>query len=145
MAPSDQRRIDRLIDIARGAVTAGPRDREKREASRIPYSGRIAFIRLTPTGEKAAPTLLGADNISCGGLCAYGPRELSVGSRGAVMIEKSDGEKVVLGVRVVYANSMGPTGFECGFEFELQPPVVALEDFRDERGDLPLLGGAKAA
>ncbi len=142
MPTSDPSRIDRILDVARGVAFRGPSERENRELTRIPFDGHVALVVLLPTGEKAPPVSLAAQDVSSGGLCVIAPQELAVGGRGAILILKSDGEAVILGARVVYANWLGVPGFECGLEFELQPSGVSLEDFLDAEGNLPRLAAA---
>ncbi len=137
--------IDRIIDVARGAAPFGPSQRENREATRIPYTSDVAMVVVSPSGAKLSPHLLNCENISTGGLCVMSPSELPVGSRGGVLIMKSDGEVVVLGAKVVYANSGGAGRFECGLEFERETSLVTMDDFRDPVGNLPQIGPAKAA
>ena len=137
--------IDRIIDIARGAAPAGPSERENREACRIPYTGTVAMIIIRPTGTTTEPTLVTCENISTGGIGVLSAQELPVGSRGGVLLMKSDGESVVIGVRVVHVNDRGPHGFECGIEFETEPSVVTLLDFQDTAGNLPQIGRSRAA
>lgn len=145
MHPPDSGRIDRLLDIARGVAPAGSWDREHRDATRLPFLRPVALILFKPSGETTRPMIMTADNISSGGLCVIGSRELSVGCRGAVMVAKSGGEPIILGTRVVYANARGLNEFECGLEFEFPPAVISFEDFRDTHGNLPELGRARAA
>ncbi len=137
--------IDRIIDIARGAAPAGPSERENREACRIPYTGTVAMIMIRPAGTTTEPILVACENISTGGIGVLSAQELPVGSRGGVLIMKSDGESVVIGARVVHVNDRGPDGFECGIEFETEPSVVTLLEFQDTAGNLPKIGYAKAA
>ena len=137
--------IDRIIDVARGAAPAGPSQRENREATRIPYTSDVAMVVVTPSGAKVSPNILNCENISTGGLCVMSHTELPVGSRGGVLIMKSDGESVVLGALVVHVNDRGRSGFECGIEFETEPSVVTLLDFQDAAGNLPQIGHARAA
>ncbi len=137
--------IDRIIDIARGAAPAGSSERENREACRIPYTGTVAMIMIRPAGTTTEPILVACENISTGGIGVLSAQELPVGSRGGVLIMKSDGESVVIGARVVHVNDRGPDGFECGIEFETEPSVVTLLEFQDTAGNLPKIGYAKAA
>lgn len=138
-------RIDRILDIARGAAPAGPNERENREACRLPYTATVAMIMITPSGEKTAPTLIACEDISTGGIRVRSTTELPVGSRGGVLILKSDGEAVVLGARVVHVHDHRSDGFECGIEFETQPSVVTMLDFQDPAGNMPEIGPARAA
>jgi len=137
--------IDRIIDIARGAAPAGPSERENREACRIPYTGTVAMIMIRPAGTTTEPILVACENISTGGIGVLSEQELPVGSRGGVLIMKSDGESVVIGARIVHVNDRGPDGFECGIEFETEPSVVTLLEFQDTAGNLPRIGYARAA
>ncbi len=137
--------IDRIIDIARGAAPAGPSERENREACRIPYTGTVAMIIIRPAGTTTEPTLVTCENISTGGIGVLSAQELPVGSRGGVLLMKSDGESVVIGARVVHVNDRGPDGFECGIEFETEPSAVTLLDFQDTAGNLPQIGRSRAA
>ena len=142
MADND---TDRIIDIARGVAPAGPSERENREACRIPYAGTVAMIMIRPTGTTTDPILVTCENISTGGIGVMSAQELPVGSRGGVLIMKSDGESVVIGTRVVHVNDRRPNGFECGIEFETEPSAVTLLDFQDAAGNLPQIGRARAA
>ncbi len=143
----DLNRIDRILDIARGAAPAGPGERENRESARVPYAAPVAMVQFRPSGDKTSPVTLTCQDISIGGLGVISPRELPVGCRGAVLMLRSNGDPVVLGARVVHTNPAGPRQYECGLEFETPPPAVAvsLDDFRDARGDLPRLTIARAA
>ncbi len=145
MSEPEYLQIDRIIDVARGVAPCGPSQRENREATRIPYTSDVAMVVVTPSGAKASPSILNCENISTGGLCVMSHSELPVGSRGGVLIMKSDGDIVVLGAKVVYTNARGPAGFECGLEFERTISLVTLDDFRDQIGKLPRIGPAKAA
>jgi hypothetical protein len=137
--------LDRIIDIARGASPAGPSERENREACRIPYTGTVAMITIRPTGTKTEPILVIGENISTGGIAVLSKQEIPVGSRGGLLIMRSDGESVVLGARVVHVTDRRPGGYECGIEFENEPSVVSLLDFQNSAGNLPQIGHAKAA
>ncbi len=137
--------IDRIIDIARGAAPAGPSQRENREACRIPYTGTVAMIIIRPAGTTTEPTLVTCENISTGGIGVLSAQELPVGSRGGVLLMKSDGESVVIGARVVHVNDRGSDGFECGIEFETEPSAVTLLDFQDTAGNLPQIRRSRAA
>ncbi len=137
--------IDRIIDVARGVIPSGPGDRENRESTRMSYQREVAFVQITSSGEKTSPAILRGDNISAGGICLLSQREFDVGSRGAVLLLKSDGEAVVIGAQLVHCNTFGPQEFECGFEFEPQITAITLEDFQDAAGKLPDLRLARAA
>lgn len=139
MVASQLRQIDRILDIARGVAPIGPADRENREATRLAFTGPVALVLLLPAGGRTSPVVLKGENISSGGLGVLSRRELSVGSRGAIMVARSDGEQVILGARVVYSNTLGPKGFECGLEFDGQPAGISREDFQDPNGELPKL------
>ena len=103
------------------------------------------MILIAPSGAKTAPCIVACENVSIGGIAVLSAEELSIGSRGGVLIMKSDGESVVIGARIAHVNDRGPNGFECGVEFETQPSVVTLLDFQDAAGNLPELGHARAA
>jgi hypothetical protein len=145
MSHPELNRVDRIIDIARGVAPVGPGERENREATRIPYASNVALVQLTPSGSKTSPIVLPGVNISSGGLCVITSVELPVGGRGALLMQKSDGECVLLGARVIYVNPLSPRSFECGLEFAITPSAVSLEDFYDEAGDLPRVGPSRAA
>src|SRR5262245_4772659 len=113
MNKSDPRRIDRIIDVARGAAPSGPAERENRESARVPFSGPIAMVQFRPSGDKTTPVTLSCQDLSVGGLGVISPRELPVGTRGAILMLRSNGEPVVLGARVVHAAARGPRTWEC--------------------------------
>ena len=100
---------------------------------------------ITPAGRKGRPVILPGVNISSGGLCVISAVELPVGGRGAILMQKSDGDCVVLGARVIYVNPLSPKSFECGLEFGIAPSAVSLDDFCDASGELPQVGPARAA
>ena len=145
MSEPEYLQIDRIIDVARGVAPCGPSQRENREATRIPYTSDVAMVVVTPSGAKASPSILNCENISTGGLCVMSHTEIPAGSRGGVLIMKSDGDMVVLGAKVIYSNSRGAGRFECGLEFERSTSLVTMDDFRDQIGTLPQIGPAKAA
>ena len=136
MPDPNNSRIDHIIDIARGASPVGPIDRENREATRMPFDGPIELVLISSKGEKSAPITVSGSNISHGGVCVVCKRDLMVGSRGGILIGRSDGEMVVLGVKIIYSNSWAQA-FECGLEFEALAPAVSMDDFRDRNGNLP--------
>ncbi|MHC4218030.1 MAG: PilZ domain-containing protein [Planctomycetota bacterium] len=145
MSQLGSHRIDRIIDIARGVAPVGPGERENREATRIPYASYIALMLINSTGRKATPVVLTSENISSGGLCVMSDLELPVGGRGAILLQKSDGDSVLLGARVVYVNAVDTNSFECGLEFEIPPAAASMDDFTDPAGNLPRIGPAQAA
>ena len=147
MSPSQSAsdRIDQIIDVVRGVVSAGTSGRENRKVTRMPFTTDVAIVVIAPTGEKCSPDIVRCENISTGGLCVTSSQPLDEGSRGGVLILRSDGEPVVLGMKVIHITSSGPKGYECGLEFEQQPSAVTMNDFRDSQGNLPRLGQAQAA
>ena len=138
-------RVDRIIDIARGVAPVGPGERENREATRIPFASQVALIQLSLSGQKAFPIILTSENISSGGVCVIAPTELPVGGRGAILMQKSNGECVLLGARIVYVNPLDDEAYECGLEFEISPAAISLDDFVDAAGNMPQIGPAQAA
>jgi hypothetical protein len=106
---------------------------------------QVVLIQVSSSGQKASPIILASENISSGGLCVIAPLELPVGGRGAILMQKSDGECVLLGARVVYVNPLDAEAFECGLEFEIQPSAISLNDFSDAAGNLPQIGPSQAA
>jgi hypothetical protein len=145
MPQPEANRVDRIIDIARGIAPVGPGERENREATRIPFASQVALIQMSSSGQKAPPIILDSENISSGGLCVIASLELPVGGRGAILMQKSNGDCVLLGARVVYVNPLDAENFECGLEFEIKPSAISLNDFSDAAGDLPQIGSAQAA
>ncbi|MHC4094155.1 MAG: PilZ domain-containing protein [Planctomycetota bacterium] len=145
MPHPESSRIDRIIDIARGVAPVGPGERENREATRIPYASSVALVLIHPSGKKGLPIILPGVNISSGGVCVITSVELPVGGRGAILMQKSNAECVLLGARVIYVNPLSPKSFECGLEFGIQPSSVSLDDFCDATGELPQVGPARAA
>ena len=137
MSSSNARLIDEVIDIARGVSFPGRFGREQRDTARLPFNGMVAYVRITPVGELAPPVLLAAGDISVGGMCVRSPETLPVGSRGAVLVSRSNGEPVVLAAKVVHCNQVGTCKFECGLEFEVALPAATIRDFHDGDGKLP--------
>ena len=145
MPPSISSMIDHIIDVARGVAPHGPTNRENRETTRIPYNGHVSLIQFTPMGKKTKPLLLESENISSGGLCVHLPEEMPVGRRGALMLSRSDGERVILPAKVVYCNARDTFSYECGLEFEPPSVAVSIEDFKDDQGNMPEVGLSRAA
>ena len=137
--------IDQIIDIARGAEPAGEFERVNRDTRRLPYDGGIALLPLSTEGDPDSPLPVRGKDISATGLGVIAPRELAVGQRAAVMILRSNGDPVLLGVRVVHCHDAGPNQHETGLEFTNLPKGVILHDFRGQDGGMPQLAPDRAA
>lgn len=145
MPEHDPTSLDRIIDIARGVAVADTADNEHRHTRRMDYDGAVALVQITPDGGKSIPTIVRCRNISAGGMCILSRYMLHVGYEGAVLMTRSDGQRVILPGRVVHCKYIGDMLHESGIEF-IQPTVLFyLEDFCDARGDLPQLEPPQAA
>jgi hypothetical protein len=138
--------IDHMIDVARGVVAADPEMAEHRKTRRTPYRGKLALVQRTPDGGRTIPITVDGKDISPGGMCVISRYMLHVGHSGAVLVRRSDGEQVMLGVRVAHCHYVGGMKHESGLEFTRTVDGITLEDFRDQTGRLPDLSqSAKAA
>lgn len=141
----EQSLIDRIIDIARGAEAVVEDERENREFKRRPYDGWIALVQLMSTGGRTRPLTIQGKDISVGGVGVVSRQMLHVGHKGAVLFRRSNGEPVLVGGEVVHCNYVGQMRHESGIAFIDLPDGIVLDDFRDERGELPQLAGDLAA
>jgi hypothetical protein len=134
--------IDHIIDVASGAAEADASDVENRGTRRFEYGGEIALVQWTPTGGKSIPTTVRCKNVSSSGMCVVSRYMLHVGHEGAILIKRSNGEEVILGVKVVHCSYVGDMDHESGVEFVECSDQFSLEDFRDAEGNLPPLRAA---
>ncbi len=134
--------IDHIIDVARGAVDAEPVDVEHRNNRRCDFDADIAFVQWTPTGGKSISTVVRGKNISSTGICVISRFMLHVGHEGAVLLSRSDGTEVILGVRVVHCSYVGDMKHESGLTFIEVPLQFSMDDFRDEQGNMPRVKAA---
>jgi hypothetical protein len=145
MASTELSVIDRLIDVARGEAEPEPEDRENRGTRRCPYEGRVALVQIVPDGGKSIPTVVTCKNMSAGGMCVRSKFMLHVGHEGALLVQRSSGEVVMIGARVVHCAYVGNMMHESGIEFIALAEAFAMDDFRDDDGRLPELGMRRAA
>ena len=140
-------RIDQMIDLARGAIKPGPEQHENRDTRRHPFSGRVALVQRLPDGGKSVPLVVMTRDFSAGGLRIASRYMLHVGHRGAILLMRSTGEPVLIGVRVAHCRYVGDMNHESGLEFLPEVGGLTLDDFRDKAGQLPELtpGSRKAA
>lgn len=134
--------IDQIIDVARGVADAQADDVENRNNRRCVYDGELAFVQWTPTGGKSIATMVKCKNISSTGVCVISRYMLHVGHEGAILLARSNGEEVILGVRVVHCAYVGDMKHESGLTFIEVPSHFSVEDFRDEQGNMPKLKAA---
>jgi len=137
--------IDQIIDFASGASEADPADAENRSTRRCEYGAPVAFVQWTPTGGKSIATIVSTKNISSTGVCVTSRYMLHVGHEGVLLMRRSNGEEVLVGVKVVHSNYVGDMKHESGLSFIKVPANLVVEDFRDENGNMPNLGSARAA
>jgi len=142
MTTEQMNRIDRIIDVARGVGNAEPIDVENRGNRRCNYEADLAFVQWTPTGGKSIATMVKCKNISSTGMCVVSRYMLHVGHEGAILLARSNGEEVILGVRVIHCSYVGDMKHESGLIFIEVPSHFSLEDFRDEQGNMPKLRAA---
>ena len=145
MSKPDPQIIDHLIDIASGEVQIEEADREKRQLMRCDHDGLVALVQMTPEGPKSIPTIVRCKNISPGGMCVVSQYMLHAGYEGAVLMQRSDGEEVIIGVKVVHCRYVGEIRHEAGIEFIELPVDFSMEDFRDTQGNMPRLNLSEAA
>jgi hypothetical protein len=145
MTRPDASVIDRLIDIARGSAQVSAEERENRDTKRVAFSGSVALVQVTATGDRTRPLIVRCKNISPGGLCIVSRQMLHIGHGGAVMMQRSNGTTVLLGARVVHCSYIGNMEHESGIEFTPLPEGISERDFHDAQGNLVRLPLEKAA
>lgn len=134
--------IDQIIDIARGAIEVEAADAENRRTIRAPYERAIGFVQWTPDGGKSIATVVKCKDISSAGLCVVSRYMLHIGHEGAVLMLRSNGEEVMLGVKVVHCSYVGDMNHESGLAFIDLSDQFASDDFRDQYGKMPELRAA---
>lgn len=139
MSNPDLKLIDHLIDVARGAVEPEAEFIENRTNRRCEFNGAVAFVQWTPTGGKSISTIVRCKNICPGGMCLTSRYMLHVGHEGALLVERSNGERVILGVKVVHCRYVGDMRHESGVQFVQVPEHFSEIDFQNEQGHLPEL------
>ena len=128
--------IDHLIDIVNGEAQPESEDLEHRTTRRYEHDAAIGFVQMTPSGVKSIPTVVHCKNMSSTGMCVISRYMLHVGHEGAVLMRRSNGTKVILGVRVVHCNYIGEMKHQSGYEFIDLPVQFTMDDFRDEQGNM---------
>jgi len=137
--------LDRVIDMASGAVPKDDSLAEHRDARRVPCDQKVALVQRTPDGGKTISTIVQCKDISPGGMCVLSRYMLHVGHEGAILITRSNGEQVIIGVKVVHCRYVGKMGHESGLEFLDSADGFKLDDFRDQQGNMPQLAGSGRA
>ena len=146
MATASPDDIDRIIDVATGVEDAEPADLENRRTRRAELDTPMALVQWTPGGGKSISTIVTGKNISSTGLCVLSRYMLHVGQEGVILMLRSNGEAVMLGVKAVHSSYVGDMKHESGLTFIPAPKGFTIDDFRDEQGHLPeFLGQNKAA
>ena len=131
--------IDRILDVARGAIEGEPMDVENRRTVRTPYGEAIGFVQWTPDGGKSIATVVRGKDISSSGLSILSRYMLHVGHEGAILILRSNAEEIMLGVKVVHCSYVGDMNHESGLTFIKLSEQFSLDDFRDQHGKMPEL------
>ena len=137
--------IDRMIDIASGEAAVDEAERENRDTRRTACDCLIGFVQFTPSGGKSIPTVVRCTDISAGGMRVVSQYMLHIDHEGAVLMERSNGEEVILGVKVVHCKYVGDMKHLSGLQFIQHSGVFAADDFRDEHGNMPRLDRRRAA
>lgn len=131
--------LDHVIDVASGAVPDDDSLREHRDAQRMECDEQVALVQRTPDGGKSICTVVRARDISPGGMGVTSRYMLHVGHNGAMLITRSDGQQVILGIRVVHCQYTGDGGHESGLVFLEDVDGFTIDDFRDQQGNMPQL------
>ena len=148
MTANDPSPVDQLIDLASGKaddLPGGAPDAENRGRRRMDWAGPVAFVQWTPEGLKSIATIVQCRNISSTGLCVMSRYMLHAGHEGVVLMKRSNGEEVMLGVKVVHCSYIGDMNHQSGLRFIDVPDRFSLDDFRDEQGNMLRLELGKAA
>ncbi len=134
MARAGNKRTDRLIDLAEKTKTVATSTEERRTTKRLDYDALVAMILLTPEGEKSAPILLRAKDISRGGIRVVGRHHAESGRMGAVQLVRSNGQVALIGILVQHCQHLdGSTGYEMGLQFAPLPAGLSPDDFLDDQ------------
>ncbi len=131
--------IDRIIDFARGSIDIAPVDAENRRTIRCEHCAPIGFVQWTPDGGKSIATVVHTKDMSSSGLCVVSGYMLHVGHEGAILMLRSNGEEVILGVKVVHCSYVGEMKHESGLSFVEMSNEFSMDDFRDQHGNMPEL------
>lgn len=137
--------LDRMIDVACGAIKPGADFREHRDTRRQPLHASAGLVQLMPDGGKSIPTVVQTVDFSPGGLRIISRYMLHVGYHGAILLERANREQVLFGVRIAHCDYAGHMRHESGLAFTGDLHGISIEDFRDEHGKLPVLQGRHAA
>lgn len=137
--------IDRMIDVARGVAETDPVDLENRGTRRCEHEALVALVQWTPNGGKSISTVVQCKNMSPSGMCIVSRYMLHVGHEGVLLLQRSNAENVILGIKVIYCKYVGGMKHESGIKFVEVPTHFSMEDFRDEQGNMPRLGSRQAA
>ncbi|MBT8486126.1 MAG: hypothetical protein HKO59_08630 [Phycisphaerales bacterium] len=131
--------IDHLIDIALGKATPTDDEVENRRTRRTEQEGLLALVQWTPSGGKSITTTVRCKNIGPSGMCLTSSYMLHVGHEGVALLRRTSGAHVLLGVRVAHCRYVGNMTHESGVEIIPPSASFTLDDFKDERGELPEL------
>lgn len=130
--------IDQIIDLAEG-VNAGAVIKDRRAKRRVPYSGYVALLLVSPIGDRGRPMVLRARDISSGGISVVSRYMIYPGSRGALQLVRSDGYVALVGVQVTASRYLGNMQHHTGMEFVPLPPGITPQEFLDKQGRLVLM------
>ena len=137
--------IDDIIDVACKRKTLAL-DAENRGVLRGEYVAPIALVQWTPEGGKSIVAVCESKDASSTGMCVVSKYMLHVGYEGGVMMLRSGGEAVLLGIQVMHSRYVGEMVHETGLAFIPVPAGYSIDDFRDCQGNLPkFLQESKAA
>ncbi|HRP64316.1 MAG TPA: hypothetical protein PK400_13530, partial [Phycisphaerales bacterium] len=99
--------LDRMIDVACGAIRPESDLREHRDTRRQTLHTSAALVQLMSDGGKSIPTVVQTVDFSPGGLRIISRYMLHVGYHGAILLERANREHVLFGVRIAHCNNAG--------------------------------------
>jgi len=132
---------DQILDAAEklGTDEAATLPVDMRKARRLPYEALVALVLPGAAGERSAPIVLRAADISSGGLSVLGSEELPAGTEGVVQMVRTDRQYAIIGVRVRHCRYLGPMEHVTGLQFIPLPSGFTRHEFLDDNGRMKLL------
>lgn len=130
------RQTDQIIDAASSGEAT---ESDRRLNDRKPYEALVAVVLVQPEGGSSDPIVLRAIDISVGGMGVVSRQMLHPGTRGAVQLVRSNGQRALVGFETRHSRYTGSLRHETGLEFTALPEGLSAEDFMDEKGRLVTL------
>jgi hypothetical protein len=126
--------IDTLLDCATKLEEHCPVTPERRHHERFPFSAAALLILLKPDGGRFQPRRVLTRDISAGGVSVVSRGMIHEGAKGGLILRRSDGESVLVGVLVKHCRYAGIMQHHTGMEFIPLPDGLSQDHFVDHDG-----------